>query len=109
MIKINGTEYGLFWSVWAHCRFDDWMVKNRTASYASSIVKRALIANEAYRLSDQGKGSPELTEGLFMRIPNSEYAAIAAAVEEQVAKDSGITIKKEETEGKNADGSDGST
>ena len=104
-MKINGIEYGLFWSVWAHCRFDDWWVKNRTASYATTIVKKALFANEAYRMSEAGKDSPELTEGAINRLPNSEYAAIMAAVEEQVAKDSGITIKKEEAEGKNADGS----
>ena len=107
MIKINGTEYGLFWSVWAHCRFDDWWVKNRTASYATTIVKRALFANEAFRMAEAGKGSPELTEGAIYRLPNSEFAAISAAVEEQVAKDSGITIKKEDA-GKNADGSDAS-
>ena len=106
MIKINGIEYGLFWSVWAHCRFDDWWVKNRTASYATTIVKKALFANEAFRMTEAGKGSPELTEGAINRLPNSEYAAIMAAVEEQVAKDSGITIKKEEAEGKNAGGSD---
>lgn len=108
MIRINGIEYGLFWSVWAHCRYDDWIIKNRSASYPSAVVKRALIANEAYRMSEQGKGSPELTEGIIYRLPNSEYAAIAAAVEAQVAKDSGFEIKKEEAEGKNASGSDGS-
>ena len=105
MIKINGTEYGLFWSVWAHCRFDDWWVKNRTASYATTIVKKALFANEAFRMTEAGKSSPELTEGTLNRLPNSEYAAIMTAVEEQVAKDSGITIKKKEAERKNADGS----
>ena len=106
MIRIDSIEYGLFWSVWAHCRFDDWWVKNRTASYATTIVKKALFANEAFRMTETGKGSPELTEGAIYRLPNSEFAAISAAVEEQVAKDSGITIKKEEAEGKNADGSD---
>ncbi len=106
MININGVEYGLFWSVWAHCRFDDWLMRNKLSSYSAAVVKQALIANEAYRMTEAGKGSPELTEGTINRLPNSEYAAIMAAVEEQVAKDSGITIKKEEAEGKNADGSD---
>lgn len=105
MITINGVEYGLFWSIWAHCRFDDWLMKNRTASYPTAIVKKAVIANEAYRLANGVKG-PELTEVIIHRLPNSEYVNLQKTVEEQVLTDSGITIKKEdEPAGKNAEGS----
>lgn len=108
MIKINGVEYGLFWSVWAHCRFDDWLMRNKLSSYSAAVVKQALIANEAYRMTEVGKGTPELTEGVIMRLPNSEYVTLQKAVEEQIAADSAVTIEKEEAPGKNADGSDGS-
>ena len=29
---INGKEYGFFYSVWAHCEFNDWVVKNPNSS-----------------------------------------------------------------------------
>lgn len=96
MIKINGVEYGLFWSVWAHCRFDDWLMRNKLSSYSAAVVKQALIANEAYRMTEAGKGTPELTEGAIMQLPNSEYVTLQKAVEEQIAADSAVTIEKEE-------------
>lgn len=104
---VRGVEYGLFWSIWAHCRYDDWLVRAGNPSYTSAIIKRAVYANQAYRLAHPTEKSPELTEDFIESLPNSEYAAIKAAVEEQVILDSGITIKAKENEddAKNAEGS----
>ena len=40
---INGKEYGFFYSVWAHCEYNDWIVKNPKSSYASAIIQKAVI------------------------------------------------------------------
>lgn len=48
MFKINGKEYGFYYSVWAHCELNDWIVKNPERSYASAIVQKAVIMSKAY-------------------------------------------------------------
>lgn len=104
MIKISGVEYGLFWSIKAHCDFDDWLLKNRNSSYTRGIVKKAVLANEAFRTANKIK-EPVLTEELINGLPNKEYNDLKTAVEKQILEDSGITVEQEEPEGKNAEGS----
>ena len=45
---INGKEYGFFYSVWAHCEYNDWIVKNPNSSYARAVVQKAAIMSKAY-------------------------------------------------------------
>lgn len=98
---INEKEYGLFYSVGAKCAFDNWMVKNgKTKSVSESIVAMAIFMNEAY---NKANGSGEkLTSDIIFNLPAKDYDALAIAVDEQVAKDSEITIEAEETKPKKA-------
>ena len=45
---INGKEYGFAYTVWAHCEYNDWIVKNPKSSYARAVVQKAAIMSKAY-------------------------------------------------------------
>lgn len=45
---INGKEYGFAYTVWAHCEYNDWIVKNPNSSYARAVVQKAVIMSKAY-------------------------------------------------------------
>ena len=102
MVEINGKEYGLFYSVRAHCEYDDYVCEHPNVSVTRAIIQKAIIMSKAY--CDIHGGTP-LKSADIMNLPNSEYMKLMKAVVEQEAKDSGIEIETEPTE-KNAVSSD---
>ena len=98
MVELNEKEYGLFYSVKAHCDYDDYVCEHQNVSVTRAIIQKALIMSKAY--CDLHGGTP-LKSADIMNLPNSEYMKLMKAVVEQEAKDSGIEIETEPTE-KNA-------
>ncbi|MBQ1470466.1 MAG: hypothetical protein IIZ29_06395 [Schwartzia sp.] len=98
MVEINGKEYGLFYSVRAHCEYDDYVCEHPNVSMTRAIIQKALIMSKEY-CGEHG-GDP-LKSADIMGLPNSEYMKLMKAVVEQEAKDSNIEIETEPTE-KNA-------
>ena len=70
MFKINGKEYGFYYSVWAHCEFNDWMVlsgpgfaddikagKRTVLSVTDSRIAELFKANHMeFELTDDARG-----------------------------------------------------
>lgn len=98
MVELNGKEYGLFYSVRAHCDYDDYICEHQNVSMTRAIIQKALIMSKAY--CDEHGGTP-LKSADIMNLPNSEYMKLMKAVVEQESKDSNIEIETEPTE-KNA-------
>lgn len=102
MIKINGREYGLFYSVGAHCKFDDYIVAHQDLSYTRGVIQKAIIMSEAYA---QLHGGDILKSSDILGLPNKVFAELKAAVEKQERIDSGLEIEVEASE-KNPTGGD---
>ena len=102
MIEINEKEYGLYYSVWAHCEFNDWVVANGEKSYVHAIIQKAVIMSKAY--CDVHGGTP-LSPKELMGLPSYVFTELAVAVEEQEKADSARTVETKEVKSKNAKGS----
>lgn len=101
MVKINGREYGLFYSVKAHCRYDDYICEHQNVSITRAVIQKAIFMSEAYCAL---YGGTALKSSDIMDLPNYEYAKLMQAVMEQEAEDSKVEIETEPTE-KNAESS----
>jgi len=102
MLNINGKEYGLLYTVWAHCEFNDWVVKNGERSYVSAIIQKAVIMSKAYC---DVNGGTSLNPKELMTLPKYVFDEIAVAIEEQEKADSERTVETKEVKSKNAKGS----
>ena len=96
MLEINGRKIGLYYSVWAHCEFNDWVVKNAERSYVSAIVQKAVIMSKAY--CDKEGGKP-LTAKEILGLPEYIFEELAQAVMDQEKADSTRTVEAEEPSG----------
>lgn len=100
MLEINGREIGLFYSVWAHCEWNDWILKNQDRSYASALVQKAVIMSKAY--CDENGGKPLATKEI-LNLPEYVFEELSKAVMEQEAADSVRTVETDDSDAKNAE------
>ena len=90
MFKINGKEYGFYYSVWAHCEFNDWIVKNADRSYVSAVVQKAVIMSKAYCKTH---GGSSLNAKEILDLPEYVFEELAVALAEQEKHDSERTVE----------------
>ena len=88
---INGKEYGFFYSVWAHCEFNDWVVKNPNSSYASAIIQKAVIMSKAY--CDIHGGGNILDAKDVMNLPKYVFDELIAETDAAEKRDSERTVE----------------
>lgn len=98
---INGKEYKFFYSVWAHCELNDWIVKNPNSSYASAMVQKALIMSKAYADTN---GGPVLSAKELMKLPKVVFDELVAEMDAAEKRDSERTVESAPA-GKNAESS----
>lgn len=87
---INGKEYGFFYSVWAHCEFNDWVVKNPKASLASAMIQRAVIMSKAYA---DANGGPVLSAKDVLNLPKYVFDELIAETDAAEKRDSERTVE----------------
>ena len=87
---INGKEYGFFYSVWAHCEFNDWIVKNPNSSYASAIIQKAVIMSKAYA---DANGGPVLSAKDVLNLPKYVFDELIAETDAAEKRDSERTVE----------------
>ena len=87
---INGKEYGFFYSVWAHCEFNDWVVKNPTASVASAMIQRAVFMSKAYA---DAHGGPVLSAKDVLNLPKYVFDELIAETDAAEKRDSERTVE----------------
>ena len=87
---INGKEYGFFYSVWAHCEFNDWVVKNPKASLASAMIQRAVIMSKAYADAHDG---PVLSAKDVLNLPKYVFDELIAETDAAEKRDSERTVE----------------
>ena len=90
MFKVNGKEYGFYYSVWAHCEFNDWIVKNAERSFVSAVVQKAVIMSKAY--CKVHGGSP-LNAKEILDLPEYVFEELVIALNEQEKIDSERTVE----------------
>ena len=79
-MNLNGKEYGFAYTVWAHCEYNDWIVKNPNSSYARAVVQKAVIMSKAY--CDIHGGGNILDAKDVMNLPKSVFDVLLAETDE---------------------------
>lgn len=102
-MQINGREIGFFYSVWAHCEYNDWIVKNPNSSYASAIVQKAVIMSKAYN-DLHGIKEPPLDPKELRNFPKVFFDELVMETEAAEKRDSERTVESAPA-GKNAESS----
>ena len=92
MININGTEYGLFWSVGAHLEYDAWVLAHQGATYSDAIVEQACIMSKAY---DEAHGIERggFTRSDIKNLPARFLDELIDAANAQVKADTEVTVE----------------
>lgn len=103
-MQINGREIGFFYSVWAHCEYNDWIVKNPNSSYASAIVQKAVIMSKAYNDLHE-INEPPLSTKEILSLPKRVYDEIEIETNAAEKRDSERTVVSAPAE-KNAESSE---
>lgn len=103
-MQINGREIGFFYSVWAHCEFNDWIVKNPNSSYASAIVQKAVIMSKAYN-DLHGIKEPPLSTKELLGLPKYVFDELIAETDAAEKRDSERTVESAPS-AKNAESSE---
>lgn len=88
---INGKEYGFAYTVWAHCEYNDWIVKNPNSSYARAVVQKAVIMSKAY--CDIHGGGNILDAKDVMNLPKSVFDVLLAETDAAEKRDSERTVE----------------
>lgn len=91
-MQINGREIGFFYSVWAHCEFNDWIVKNPNSSYASAIVQKAVIMSKAYN-DLHGIKEPPLSTKELLGLPKVVFDELQIETDLAEKRDSERTVE----------------
>ena len=100
-MRINGKEYGLYFSIGAHVAFDNWVIQNPKASWTEGIMMKFIFMVMAYNEEHKIKQNPPKKEELS-RLPNWVYEQIAIEVQAQEKADSEQKVEAEPKKGKNA-------
>ena len=100
-MKINGKEFGMFYSTGAHCAWNNYLVANPNVGVSEATVMRAVFMHDAYNKANGIKESNPVTKEAIMKLPYSVLQELEKAVDEQVKKDSLVTVETEEPKGKN--------
>lgn len=101
MITVNGKEYGLFYSVGARCKSENYLVSNPKASIVEFKVQQVIYMAEAY--GQKNKVDQKLTQAMIYNLPNADLEEILEEAEKQIEADSTKTVESEpEKNGKSA-------
>lgn len=102
MIKINGKEYGLFFSIGANVAFNNWVIAHKDQCYIEGELQKAIFMMKAYNDAHDIKDKvPDI--GVLMCMPNSELQAILEAVKQQETADTERKVEAEPVASKNAE------
>ncbi len=99
-MKINGKEYGFFYSVGAVCDINDWIVKNPERSYYSAVMQKAVVMSKAYC---KKHGGTPLTLKDLIDLPAYVLLELETVLTEQEKKDSERTVEIAEDKSGNAE------
>ena len=99
-MRINGKEYGMYYSIGAHVAFDNWAIQNPKASWTEGVLMKFTFMVMAHNSLHKIKQEPPTKEELSM-LPNSTFEEIAAAVDACEKADSERKVEAEPKKGKN--------
>lgn len=99
---LNGREVHFFYSIDAYCSYNDWVIAHQNAAVSRGVIERAIIMNKAYNRVHGIDESEDLTYDELKALPFAVYNELVKEVDEQIKKDSTITIETKEPKRKNA-------
>lgn len=103
-MQINGRDIGFFYSVWAHCEYNDWIVKHPNSSYASAVLQKAMIMSKAYN-DLHGIEEEPLDVKEILNLPAYVFNELLAETDAAEKRDSERTVESAPT-AKNAGSSE---
>ncbi len=99
---INGREVGFTWNTGAYVDYNDWIVRNSSASVARAKVQRAVLMNTEYNRINKDPESKPLTVEEIRELPVYDFEALLAETDKIVERDGKRQIETAESKGKNA-------
>lgn len=100
-MKINNREVGFAWTTGAFVDYNDWIVRNTSASVTRAKVQRAVIMNAEYNRVNKVEG-PVLTIDEIRDLPVYVMEDLFAETDAIVDRDSKRQVEAQEPKGKNA-------
>lgn len=79
-MKINGKEYGLYYSIGAHIAFDNWVINHPKSSYAEGVIQKFTCMVLAYNDVNGIKDNDPPKKEELAKLPNSMFEEIMAEV-----------------------------
>lgn len=103
-MKINEREVGFAWTTGAYVDYNDWIVRNTSASVTRAKVERAVLMNAEFNRIHKDEATKPLTTGEIRDLPVYMTEELFALTDEIVKRDGQRQIETEEPKGKNAKG-----
>ena len=103
-MEINGREVGFAWTTGAYVDYNDWIVRNASASVVRARVQRAVIMNAEYNRINKDKDAKALTVSEIRDLPVYVTEELFALTDEIVKRDGNREVEtKDDPEQKNAE------
>lgn len=100
-MRINNREVQFAWNTGAFVDYNDWIVRNTSASVTRAKVQRAVIMNAEYNRIHKVEG-PVLTIDEIRDLPVYVMEELFAETDAVVERDSKRQVETAEAKGKNA-------
>ena len=99
---INDREVGFTWTTGAYVDYNDWIVRNTSASVTRARIERAAIMNTEYNRIHKDAATKPLTVGEIRDLPVYVTEELFKVTDEVVERESKREVETEEVKEKNA-------
>ncbi|MDO4749983.1 MAG: hypothetical protein Q4A39_03985 [Eubacteriales bacterium] len=101
-MRINGREVGFAWTTGAYVDYNDWIVRNTSASVTRARIERAAIMNAEYNRIHKDEATKPLTVAEIRDLPVYVTEELFKVTDEVVERESKREVETEESKEKNA-------
>lgn len=105
-MKVNGKEFGMYWSVHAHIKWESYILKNKDKAYSEAMMAQAMIMHDEWCRVNKIPESKHVKIEEIYDLPEKSYNEIVTLAEAQRKADSEVSIEAIEVDGKNASGAE---
>ena len=99
---INDREVGFAWTTGAYVDYNDWIVRNTSASVTRARIERAAIMNAEYNRIHKDAATKPLTVAEIRDLPVYVTEELFKATDEVVEREGKREVETEEPKEKNA-------
>lgn len=92
-MNINGKELGLYYSVWAHISWNNYIVKNPQMSVAEAQLEKVMLMHKAWGKANKVPESKLVTKDDILALPNRYFNEIVALADAQEKADTEVSVE----------------